>query len=75
VESGPIRAPRWVINGRSQTVHRRLHRSHRTVPGAGSVTSWPFAADYKSTTSDILFGGQSLDTNSNAQVMQFRTGV
>ena len=31
------------------------------------------AADYKSTTSDILFGGQSLAT-SDAEVMQFRLG-
>jgi hemolysin activation/secretion protein len=31
------------------------------------------AADYKSTTSDILFGGESLAT-SDAQVMQFRLG-
>lgn len=32
-----------------------------------------FAADYKNTTSDILFGGQTL-ANSDAQVMQFRGG-
>lgn len=32
-----------------------------------------FAADYKSTTSDVLFGGQSL-ASSDAEVMQFRGG-
>jgi len=32
-----------------------------------------FAADYKNTTSDVLFGGQTL-ANSDAEVMQFRGG-
>lgn len=71
VESGPPGAALG-INGRSQQFTVAY-----TVPIASAWSrvrhKLAFAADYKSTTSDILFGGQSLATN-DAQVMQFRTG-
>ncbi len=60
------------INGRSQQLTAAY-----TIPIASAWSrvrhKLAFAADYKSTTSDILFGGQSLATN-DAQVMQFRIG-
>lgn len=71
VQSGTTGFP-LDINGKS-----RQFSAAYTVPLA---SAWSrvrhkayIAADYKSTTSDILFGGESLAT-SDAQVMQFRLG-
>ena len=60
------------INGQS-----RQFTAAYTIPIASAWSKVrhkaTIAADYKSTTSDILFGGQSLATN-DAEVMQFRAG-
>lgn len=71
IQSGQTGVPLG-INGRN-----RQFSAAYTVPLA---SAWShvrhkvvIGADYKSTTSDILFGGQSLAT-SDAEVMQFRLG-
>lgn len=71
VQTGPPGAALG-INGQS-----RQFTAAYTIPIASAWSKVrhkaTVAADYKSTTSDILFGGQALATN-DAEVMQFRAG-